>query len=229
MSQTHDTGFDVTVEVEPSGSPVHSQVFGNPTYDSENLTDDSLSYFTGPPTGMLQQPVVPPGTVSPRELGFIPHMPVSRPVISPLFGIPRNATRRPSYSSGQRFAAPVPPLSSVQMNVSSLMANVPHSGIMHMSGNVNSGPVTAPSGSTVVHVPLATGGTIPISLPISTIVQSLPPTVLSTSGTQGTPQQTAQSVAPASVPPPPPPGGGPPYSGPPGSGPPGGGPPGGGG
>ena len=57
-------------------------------------------------------------------------------------------------------------------------------------------------------------------------MQSLPPTILSVSGTQGPAQQTAQTSQTAqsqSAPPPFHPGGGPPYSGPPGSGPPGGG------
>ena len=259
MSQTEaqDEGFNVSIEIEPA-SPNGRNVFRNPTYDAEGVTNDSVSNVTGVLNGMQQQtdeglqrpqgdseweawgydlptqsiPLNPafsrrdnlgtfvpfqqaaasPAPMSSRVLGFQTNLPASRPVLSPLFGIPRTAVRMPVRPA--HLPVPSAPLTGVPVNVSSFMTNVPHTGIMQLSGNINH-PIAA-SGTTVVHVPLATGGTMPISLPISTILSSIAPTVQSVSATQGTAtQSTAQVSAP---PPPPPPGGGPPYSGPPGGG-----------
>eukprot|EP00884_Botryococcus_braunii_P011821 jgi/Botrbrau1/2063/Bobra.0047s0028.1 len=94
---------------------------------------------------------------------------------------------------------PVPsaPLAGAPGNVSSFMTNVPHTSIMQLSGNINQ--PSAALGTTVVHVPLATGGTMPISLPISTILSSIAPNVQSVSATQGTAaESTAQVSRPTS-------------------------------
>lgn len=254
MSQAahQDEGFNVSIEIEPA-NPVGSNVLRNPIFDTDAVTDDSVSHVTGAPTGMQQQAdegipqgnsdseawgyyhdihtnpaflprdnlgiFVPsqPAAVSPapvfsRGLGFPMHMPASRPVSSPLFGIPRAASRM-SVGPTQ---VPIPsaPQPGAPGNVSSVRPHVPHTGIMQLSGNINQS--SAVLGTTVVHVPLATGGSMPISLPISTILSSMAPVVHSGNATQGTsPESVAQASAP---PPPPPPGGGPPYSGPPGGG-----------
>ena len=170
-------------------------------------TRDTLGTFVP-----FQQAVASPSPMSSRTLGFNPNVPVSRPVTSPLFGIPRTAIRTPLRSA--QFPVPSAPQSGAPVNVSNFMTNVPHSGVMQLSGNIS--PASTGLGTTVVHVPLATGGTMPISLPISTIMSAISPTSQGVNATQGTAQTAAQSTAPPS-------GGGPPYSGPPGSGPPGGG------
>ena len=56
MSQTEsqDEGFNVSIEIEPA-SPMGRNVFRNPTYDAEGVTDDSVSHVTGVLHGMQQQ------------------------------------------------------------------------------------------------------------------------------------------------------------------------------
>ena len=92
-SEIKDEGFSVSIDIEPS-SPMSRNVFINPTYGTDELTGESVSSGTGAFLG-FQQAAASPAPTSARMLGFQTNLPTSRPVLSPLFGIPSTVSRLP--------------------------------------------------------------------------------------------------------------------------------------